>query len=150
MGSLNAISFMSRASLWIKSLLPCALLLASWPVFAVALAEAPVISTDVGARTSVDEYQFTESQTHKQLPWQDSDNPRELANDIDEGESGPPDLKADNSWRNDQDTLGFLIADRFIVTPRPPGSIWILRLLPAHIFHCLRQDARERAPPILV
>jgi hypothetical protein len=113
----------------------------------VALAEGPGISSDIVARISIDECQCRESKSENQLPSQDGDNSRDLGGDIDESDCGSPDLKADDSWRSDQDTLSFFLADRFAGTPQPPGSIWILRPLPVHIFHCLRQDARERAPP---
>ena len=143
----SLVSVMPKTSSRIKSLVPLALLVASWQFSAAALGQTGIISPGVAASSSIDGSDCITSENQEKQPAPGRDNSPDAASDIDDTDSALDDLGADTSTRNDQDTPLFSVTGLDAVTLRTPRIVPIL-LFPVHCFYCLHEHIRERAPPI--
>ena len=138
---------MPKASSRIKSLLPLALLVASWQFATSALGQTVIISPDVVASRSIDGAGCIVPENGEGQPSQDS-APPDSSSDIEDSNADLHDLSADPSMRNDPDTPHFSVTGVGAGATRMPRIVRAL-LLPVHCFYCLHEHIRERAPPSL-
>jgi hypothetical protein len=164
---------MPKTSSRIKSLLPLALLVASWQFSASALGQTVIISPGVAASSptptksrelatgrvrptgghakvfGVDGSNCITSVNQEKQPAPgggDSPNAPDSSSDIDDTDGGLDDFSADNPMRNDQDTPHFSVSGTGAAGTRMPRIVPVL-LFPVHCFYCLHEHIRERAPP---